>query len=209
MPAVDDVLECVSVCRSVGGQNLLNVLHVKVVSNTDLGASMTEIANAVSAEWSPIITSHLPSTTEYQGMRVREVAPGVTQIVASQSGAGEGTYANTPLPDHVSLLVSLRNPNAPIRIRGRVYLPPGDEATNDDTGRPGSAYRASWKTALEGWFGNPIVCEGIEGDSTVRPGLFAPSTNDLFYYVENVIVRTQWTSQRRRRGISRPDQPLF
>jgi len=210
MPPVNGaILRGVSVCRSVQAQNLLNVLHFKVVAVSDLGASYQEICSEVSATWGPLIKQLLPATTTYQGLRLNGISPGPTQIVASTNGEGEGSLAGTPLPDNVSLLVSLRNPDAPVHIRGRLYLPAGDEATNDDTGRPETTYKSTVHNALQTWFSTPIVVEGTEGDTTVRPGLYAPAAIPDFYYVESILVRSQWTSQRRRRPISRPDQPLF
>lgn len=209
MPSVNDIFECVTVVRTVNAQNQLNVFHAKLLSNTDLGASQTEIANEISSQLGPFLKSIIPATSVYQGVRVREVAPGVSQITAGDSTAGDGELAGDPMPDHVCALVSLRNPTAPIRIRGRLYLPSPDESQSDVNGRPSTAYRGVIATGLAALYGTPIVAEGTEGDSTLRLGFFAPSAEDLFFYVENLIVRQQWTSQRRRRPMSRPDQPLF
>ena len=209
MPSDNDIMEVTTVVRTVNAQNQLNIFNVKVVGTVDLGATMTECAAELSSQLGPFMKSIIPATSVYQGCRVRQVAPGVSQIVASDNSNGEGTLALEPLPDHVTCLVSLRNPDAPIRIRGRIYLPSPSEGENDATGKPSGTYRGAILSALGPLYADPIVAEGIGGDTTMRLGIFAPSAEDLFFYVENVIVRQQWTSQRRRRPISRPDQPLF
>lgn len=207
--AIGDVYETAFYHRTVDGQNAVNVTHWRHEATVGSALGTQQIADEISEAWGATILAFLPSTTKYQGCKFRRVFPNPTNMIQSEAGAGDGSLITDPLPAHVTFLISRRSYTAPVYVRGRLYLPAPDEAQNSSLGAPEAAYRSAVKTAFDALltFDLPLT---IGADTvSVRNGIFRRNHSPVFYPTDFCLYRQKWTSQRRRRPITRPDISVF
>lgn len=207
--AAGDCYETAYYHRTAQQQNQVNVLHWRVENVAGGGLGLQEIADALSQTWANFILPHIPATTRYQGCKFRRVFPNPTNMIQTEEGADDGELIGDPLPDNVTCLISRRSYTAPVFVRGRTYLPAPDEDQNDANGGVGAAYRTALQAACSLMMTADITL-GVAPDTiTVRNGIFRRNHSPVFYPADYVLIRSKWTSQRRRRPITRPDLSVF
>lgn len=146
--------------------------------------------------WSDFVTAISPSVI-LVGAKAADIQTDGTTNVTGESilatpYAGTSTYKC--LPPEVSLCVSLRTPYSGASYRGRMYLPPLDTRTCDDSGAVITGTRndvgASMKTFFDDW----------NADSATQPVGVASNKLGVINTVTQVWVGNVWDSQRRRRN---------
>lgn len=207
--AVGDVYELAAYHRTADQQNQVNVTHWRVENIAGTGLGLQQIADDLSGLWGGIIQLYIPATTTYQGCKFRRVFPNPTNVIQTEQGNTAGSLVGDPLPSNVSMLISKRSYTAPVFVRGRTFLPSPDETENDATGAPGAAYRTSVKAAFDALYTIDQVLGSLPDQITVRNGIYRRNHSPVFYPTDYCLYRRFWTSQRRRRPISRPDISVF
>lgn len=147
--------------------------------------------NDVEAAYTAVFTNYI-AITQYQ---VAQAPLFLTEHIADFVGIG-GLMSGDPLPPRNSLCLSNRTADISRRGRGRVYLPPANEAVNQ-FGAPTSAY-AGDVLAL----GNlmlPTIGDGVT-TSTWKPMMWSEA-DQLAKEIVSFFVVPRWTSQRDRDGI--------
>jgi len=207
--AVGDVYQMSAFCRTQNQQNQVNVTHWRHEANISGGLGLQQIADKLSALWGEKIIQLLPPTTTFQGIKFRRVFPNPTNVLQSELGSGEGALGSSALPSSAAFLISCRASTAPVFVRGRISLPSPDETSNDSPGIPSVGYRGAVITAFDTILQDDVdLTEGGDG-VTVRYGIYRRNHSPVFYPVDNVLYRREWSAQIRRRGTSRPDVAAF
>lgn len=191
---------------SSGPRIMHNVTHVRApsgfvvnVANANLWA--TAIANLITSSG---LVGHLSVSTAFTGISLRDLRSVDQPFVDSTSGSVTGAAAGDPLPAQIAAVVTLRTALAGRANRGRQYLPPLDEASNDSSGRIATAAKTSLDSFATGWISAmsqastvPAIVHQPVFDRTDCTVIRAPGVENI----TSVSVRdTRFDSQRRRAG---------
>jgi len=200
----NDILEVRAQCLS-GNQVAVNVLHYLVTSVSAGPVSDQQTADALSLVLGNAYTAYLSNESEYLGIRLQKVAPGVKYTyVVSDIAAGAGEVASQPLPSQACGAIVKLSSDAARRFRGLVFLPYPTEEMNEEPGVPNAAGIA----AMSAW-ANAVLVEialAIGGSAiTLEPviysfgdGIVAPETRSI------VDWRIQdWWITHKSRGFNR------
>jgi hypothetical protein len=184
-----------------------NITHLRVAAGYAVTtANANLIANSLGVHVTADLAPHLSTGTSFLGVSLRDLRTIDQAFVDSSITAIPGTAVGDPLPANVSAVITLRTALAGRRNRGRFYVIPFDEASNDSTGRIGTAAKAaldSFATNLPG---------SIEASGGTMAILNRPVFNKadctvlrqpgLVNVTQAVVRDTRWDSQRRRLGRS-------
>lgn len=200
---VGDIIET-AMCIYNQTQNELNVLHWRLQSITGAELTAQQKADQLSTQWATAICPLLNTNASFKGLKYRLLAPVPTAVIISVAGAAAGTRAGDSLPSQVAGVLSLRSSVAPPRVRGRMYMPTAVEGDNDATGRPSAGYQAALAT-----FGtilkSPWTLVVGGNNVTLQLVIWRRPPVSQFFGVDQVLVRPDWGTQRRRSRINRTD----
>jgi len=189
------------------GQLGLNTIYWEVSGVSGSGATLLEIAEALSGVWHTHYKSLMGTTATFLGVGVSNITPPATIEYAYTGDDGAGTATGEPLPTQTAGLISLKTPFAGPRNRGRIYIPFPTEGLNGSPSEPnGTALIAMVSLAAEIFPGHAIL--GASGACTIAPVIF--HRDSLGYtFLDQAIPRDKWATQRRRGSFGRPNVAPF
>lgn len=200
---VGDIIEMATVNYNQS-QNEMNVLHFRLTSITGTELTAQQKADQFSTQYSTQILPLLNTSATYKGLKYRVVAPTATAVIISTAGSAAGTRAGDSLPGQVAAVLSVRSSVAPPRVRGRVYMPTPVEGDNDTTGRLTAGYITSlgtFATILRTTWTLTVAGNSV----TLSYVIWRRPPIGTFYVVDQILVRPDWGTQRRRSRINRTD----
>jgi len=186
----------------------MNIVHWVVSSIGSGGATLAEIAEALSSVWHTHYKALSGTTATFRGVGVSNIWPLPATIEYVYTGdTGAGVATGEPLPKQVSGLISLLSPLAGPRNRGRIYPPFPTEGLNDAVGAPNAtAILALADLASEIQGGHTIV--GVGGTAVILPIVYHRATN-TGTDVTLASARDRWATQRSRGAFGRPNVVPF
>ena len=191
---------------SVGSSTRHNVTHL----NAPVGFAVTTanaqlFANALGTHITQsLLVGHFASSIVFNGVSLRDLRSVDQPLVPSSGPTVPGTATGESLPPQVSEVVTLRTAKVGRANRGRIYLPPLDEGSNDASGR----IAAAAKTALDGFAQGllSVMSQGGAVPAVLGRPLFNRTDCTVLRqpHLENwtacVVRDTRFDSQRRRSG---------
>lgn len=200
---LNDVIECKFFCNDQV-QNGINVIHYMASATVGGGVTDQDVANAMSTSVAPLYKNYLAVGNRYAGLRVQIVNPNLFPAVVSLNGAGAGVNVSDALPPSASFLLSPRTNIAGRAGRGRTYLPFWNEDQSNVGGHPTAGAIALATAWSNGVFATLNVVVG--GNSvTLTPIIWSRRAPLARNQVLNVVIRSEWATQRRRSFINKPD----
>jgi len=182
-----------------------NIVHLSVPAGYAVTpANATLISQAVGNLVATFLAGHMSTSSHFIGVSMRDLRTIDQPFVESTAIDVVGTAAGDPLPGNVSAVVTLRTALAGRRNRGRLFVIPLDEGSNDAGGR----IAAAAKTALDSF------AAGLMNAVQSSGGTMAILNRPLFNKADCTVLRqpglvdvvtalirdTRWDSQRRRLG---------
>ena len=207
LPSVGATLRSRAYCTQ-GNQTSVNIRFWAVQSLTTGGASMKELADAMSTQIAPHYKALMVIQATYYGLDLGQIWPGPPGWASqTTAGQGKGTILGNSAPLQDAGIISLRTANVGRAYRGRVYVPFLAQASIDVNGQALAAYTVSLLDLGNDYTQNVVVV-GATGTTTLQPLLWHKKTNSgttLTHY----LVRNGIGTQRRRGAFGRPNFPPF
>lgn len=205
---LEDVHETSTYCRTATGQNQVMVFHHYVATITNAELDRQQLADAMSANIGSLIASLLPTGHSFDGIKMRRIGPGaITPQVVSTAGAVSGGPDNEPGPTQSAPIVTVRSLTAPLRVRGRHYLPSVGEADSGPQGKLEGAYVVAAQAFATAVFVTPMILGGGGNTMELKPIIFSRA-NLAYFFTTSAVVRQYQGTQRRRSSVNRGDAPL-
>lgn len=196
--AVNDIYKV----RAIGvirNQIVENVRHYKITGTAGTSVTETVFLQAVRSTLETALLACISSTytlTQWGGQLVDLF--GVPQRIEVFTPSGNpGALSGDALPNLLTGVISLRSPVIGSKGRGRLYIPPANEASNDATGVPTATYlglMGTLATALKA----TVNSGGGGNTATGEPGILSRRVQ-AFFFLAGTVTNTEWGTQRRRR----------
>jgi hypothetical protein len=203
-----DILEVTSYCRTQSGQNVCNVFHYRVADVAAPNPDLQLALNALAVEMESAFDQVNAQNTDFLGIKGMRIAPNPTQLFNAAVQPSPGSLVGDVLPTNVAPLLSVRSSVAPKRTRSRKYLPPPTEAQNTAMGAVDPVFTVTMGGAFAPLLLANLVLNVGGGTLSLRAVIWKKS-NNTSYDIDQVIPRTFFATQDRRRGSSQPDAPPF
>jgi hypothetical protein len=196
--AVNDIIQIKLACRKDDQLGLM-IRQFVVTAEVTGGATLTEIASAISTGAAPQIKALMSDEAVYLGAMAQRIFPlPIGAEVGVTDGAGAGTVTGGALPTQVSGLISLRTALAGPSQRARMYVPFPGEDVNTTEGIPDSTYVATLSLLGALFIGEDTVV-GATGSTDLGGVVWHRATSTYDALVAR-FARSRWATQRRRGG---------
>lgn len=179
--------------NTVTGIFVENQLHYRQDGVTLLGTPEADLVDGFRSTAEADLTSCFHSNYSIIGYAV---IPRPGQVVTYEVGVTpvSGGLSGDQLPPNLAAIVSLKSDLFTRSGRGRIFLPPASEATNNAAGQVGGTHILNINTFM----GNAVsVSNGILGPA-YGLGVWSEKEQE-FHELVSFVVRNYWGSQRGRR----------
>lgn len=201
-PVMNDLLQVRVACKA-NGQVGLNITHWVVTNVVTLGATVSELAQALDQTWANAYINWLSTHADYIGTGVKILTPPQTLEGAYTGNAQPGVHATSLLPTQVSGLIRLQTDRGGPANRGRLYVPFVPAAAVTASGEL-SVFGVGLIDAIAAAYDTQQTVVGATGTTMIRlvikhgPGPTNPPPSLLSVLVKNLAASSSLATQRRR-----------
>jgi hypothetical protein len=194
-------------CRFNGVQNQVNNHYIRITQVTGINPAEVVFFQNLANTWRDLYKPLLPITTVFQGLKWKLVQLIATQEQITTVVGGGGSRLNDALAPQLAAVISVRASLAPVRTRGRIYVPSPTEDAEAVGGNLEAAYLGQLATFYDALKGQLAVPAGGTATADYFRVLYKKATNQD-WIPDSRIIRTSFGTQRRRSLINRGDLPL-